>query len=104
EHGHRPVAALLDRGPEVVAAAEALAYLLEEPRVGIRADDLEREREGEGGPRLARHGEQAHEVRLGEIAAGEPERPGRPARANPRHGRRPGAARGTCARRRGEAR
>src|SRR5579885_1436753 len=98
EHGDRPVAALLDRRPEVVAEAEALAHLLEEPRVGIRADDLEREREGEGGPRLARRGEQAHEVGLGEIAAGKPERPGRSVRANPRHGRRPGAARGERAR------
>ena len=59
------------RRADVVAEPEALADLLEEPRIGIGADDLHGEREREHAARIGRRGGDAHEVALGQVLAAE---------------------------------
>src|SRR5262249_14748052 len=76
EDRHRPVEAVLDARRDVVAEPEALADLLEEAGIGIRADDLDRHRKGQDVARRRRRGDETHEVRLREVAAVEPDHPG----------------------------
>src|SRR5437773_4394726 len=76
DDGHCPVRSLLDAGAQVVAEAQALADLLEEPRVGIGTHDLDRHREREHVPRRGRRGRETDQIGLREVGAAEPDEPG----------------------------
>ena len=65
---------MLDGRAQIVAEPEALADLLKEPRVRIGAHDLDRERQRDDRPRLARRGDQPDDVGLGQLPTAQVER------------------------------